>query len=309
MLKRFYEEEVNRGKARLTAYNRVCYVTRYYEYLEAGGLGVEEVGVRQAQGFQAWLMEKGRRDGKKYGARSINNYIEGVKSFYEFLKRAGKTGSNPFGGVVKVKCPLRVLRHIPREKELCEFLAELSGFGQGKDVYEKVRRYKLHVIAELLYATGMRAGEAARLREEDIDFQRGVIFVREGKGGKDRKAYLNEYARQVLKVYVEKMREVVTDRQARHRDRLFKVSPGRFIIMVNAWLKEFCKEGKLKEPKSHMFRHAFGFHLLRSGCDVRHIQALLGHARLKSTEAYTRVDKEDLRRVLDEFHPRRIGVR
>jgi integrase/recombinase XerD len=79
----------------------------------------------------------------------------------------------------------------------------------------------------------------------------------------------------------------------------------RLLIIVNAELAKAVKKLSMKRITSHVFRHAFGFHMLRAGCDIRHIQAFLGHESLSSTEVYTKVEKEDLKRVIDTYHPRR----
>jgi len=93
------------------------------------------------------------------------------------------------------------------------FLDTLEQYGAAGDVKARSRAYRAHVVAELLYATGMRAAEAASLRVEDTDFERGVVRIREGKGGEPRLAWLDDYASEVLSIYVTTMRDLVLSEQ------------------------------------------------------------------------------------------------
>jgi integrase/recombinase XerC len=166
-------------------------------------------------------------------------------------------------------------------------------------------RYRMHVIAELMYSTGLRVSEVAGLKPSDVDFARSVVNVRDGKGGYARVAFLNEYAREVLRLYAEKMRLLVMNELNRNRSEyLFGAGWKNFKRTVNRYLAAASRKLALPALTSHSFRHALGYHLLRAGCNIRHIQEILGHRRLKNTEVYTKVDKEDLRKVLDNCHPR-----
>ncbi|GHV12896.1 hypothetical protein FACS189491_06810 [Spirochaetia bacterium] len=91
------------------------------------------------------------------------------------------------------------------------------------------------------------------------------------------------------------------------RDTVFGASPQWLTAAVNSGLKEACGELGLPVITSHGFRHSLGTHLLRAGCDLRYIQIILGHERLSTTQIYTSVDKEDLKKSLDRYHPRKRG--
>ena len=150
----------------------------------------------------------------------------------------------------------------------------------------------------------------AALKVADIDLNRGLVRVEEGKGGAERTAYLNDYAREVLRLYIERVRALIfTDWHRRNNDLLFGTRWDRLYHLVNDTLKEVTARLSLGEFSSHGFRHALGYHLLRAGCNIRHIQEILGHKLLRNTEIYTKVDKEDLRNILDTHHPRRFKER
>jgi site-specific recombinase XerD len=164
------------------------------------------------------------------------------------------------------------------------------------------------VIAELMYATGIRSSEAASLRIEDVDFERALITIREGKGGGRRVAYINRYALELISLYVERMRPAILSKRWARGELLFGCDWAGFGKLVNRTLRLATAELSMTRFTSHDFRHCLGYHLLRAGCNIRHIQQILGHKRLRNTEVYTKVDREELREVLDAFHPRKLKV-
>jgi integrase/recombinase XerC len=158
-------------------------------------------------------------------------------------------------------------------------------------------------MAEFLWASGLRIDELARLRVEDVDTRARLVHVKQGKGGKDRTAYLTEYAAAVLELYLKRMRPLYCD--GRGASTLFGVKNGRALDrMLNSSLKREAASFGLEHFTAHAIRHTLGFHLLRRGCDLRYIQLILGHESLSATTLYTMVEKRDLRRQLDRFHPR-----
>jgi site-specific recombinase XerD len=165
--------------------------------------------------------------------------------------------------------------------------------------------YRIHVLAELQYAAGLRISEAAGLQVQDVDLERGLIHVHNGKGGYDRVCFLNEYCVRVLKLYIQRIRPLVCSVWNKDSDRLFNT--GRvwwFGHSVNEALRKIGAQEGFPNFTSHTLRHALGYHLLRAGAPIRSIQQILGHRRLRNTEVYTKVDKEDLKSVLDAKHPR-----
>lgn len=279
---------------------------RFFEYLEEMGLDVRQVRFQEAGGYQKWLIEKGRKkDNVKYRNGTIQWYMRSAVNFYKFLKRKKIIFSNPFLEVRILRGDLKVPRNLLKEKGLSLLLNELSHFENCKgNMISKITRYKAHVACELMYASGLRSSETANLRVSDIDFDNSLIRVVEGKGGVSRMALLNDYAKNILGLYVNQMRDVVSNNWNKKNDTLFGIGWERFNKVINEILNEACKKLKLGNFRSHCFRHSVGYHMLRSGCDIRYIQAILGHKKLSSTEIYTRVDKEDLKEVLNKYHPR-----
>jgi site-specific recombinase XerD len=281
-------------------------VPKFFTFLEEQDLAIHEIGINQAQNYQGWLIATGRRDGGKYSPRTVNTYIVAAASFCEFVKRKGLVPSNPFKEIKRMRVDKKLPRNLLKEDQMDLFLEKLSRYDEESCLKAKKTRYRVHVVAELLYATGLRISEAAHLRIEDINFTRGTVIVREGKGGRTRTAWMNDYAKVILKVYVEQMRELVFNEWNERNGTLFGIRWQAFEKMVNKVLKKTAGELGFPGVTAHSFRHAVGYHLLRAGCNIRYIQEILGHKLLRNTEIYTKVDKEDLREVLDTFHPRQF---
>ena len=280
-------------------------IKRFFTYLEEMDLTVNEVRIKEAQEYQGWLKEYGKAKGFNYTNATIKTYITTCANFYEYLKRNHIVLTNPFKDIRRVQ-PEKVLpRNLLKEKEMSIFLTELGKFEEEERLTAKVTRFKVWIVAEVMYATGLRIAEVSNLKAEDIDFDRGLVNVSDGKMGLDRICYLNEYAEKLLRIYITEFRDLTFNYwNKENSDLLFGVKWSSFEKTVNKTLKRMS--GKLSLPvfTSHNFRHCLGYHLLRSGCDVRHIQAILGHKLLRNTEVYTKVDKEELKEVFDKYHPR-----
>jgi site-specific recombinase XerD len=161
------------------------------------------------------------------------------------------------------------------------------------------------VGGEFLYAAGLRISEAASLIPENIDFLSRTVYAAEGKGRTARAAFLTGYAADVTDRYIRRGRRAVPGRGT-YGDTLFGVHPERLTALVNEGLLKACRHLELPVITSHGFRHSLGTHLLHAGCDMRYIQIILGHECLRTTQVYTRVDKDALRESLDARHPRRL---
>lgn len=306
VLKEFLEEEKTMGRREQWLRNLKSRIPKLYAFLNKNGITINQLGLKEAQEYQGFLIATGRKDGRKYPNRTILTYIVAATSFCEYLKRKGLLYTNPFKEIRKIRGEKTVLKDLLKEKEMNHFLAELSHFEKQNGLKNKITQYKVHVIAELMYATGVRISEVAALTADDIDFGRGTVAIREGKQGKSRIAFLNEYTCGILRIYVEKMRSLVFNEwNLRNSRLLFGVKRQWLEKVVNKTLNKTAKEAGYRKLTSHRLRHALGYHLLRAGCNIRHIQQILGHKRLKNTEVYTKVEKEDLKKVLDTFHPRK----
>lgn len=307
ILNNFIEDERLRGKRESYLKGLKSRVPKLFEYLNDNYILLNAVRITDALSYQKHLIEKRTKDGSKLKNISINCIINAAVSFYNYLKREKIVFVNPFKEIRRMRENRKLPRNVLKEKDMNKFLTALSDFEEEKGLKKQIRRYRVSVIAELMYSTGLRISEVAKLKVADIDFDRGIVNVIDGKGGKNRIAFLNDYAKAVLKLYVTGLRDVMSNEWNNRNDSLlFGIKSGWLERTVNIVLKEVLNSCGLPVITSHGFRHAVGFHLLRSGCDIRYIQALLGHSRLKTTEVYTKVEKEDLKKVIDKFHPRKF---
>ena len=147
------------------------------------------------------------------------------------------------------------------------------------------------LVLMFLYYGGLRLGECRNIRWEDIDFERGMVSVKQGKGGKDRGVFLHPRLSEALKAsgpreggYV-----FVSQRGGRYNKRT-----------IQEIVKQASKKAGIKKKVSpHTLRHSFATHLLEGGADIRYIQELLGHKDLRTTQVYTHIANKDIKRLAD----------
>ena len=277
----------------------------FNRYLDEMDLDIFCINYQSAQDFQSWLSSQN----EKYSTGTILAIIGSLSSFYSYLNKRKLNATNPFLLIDRVKAPFRIPGNIPDEKEMDTFLIFLAEFTRGKNLREYKSAYKAHVVSELMYSTGMRISEIAAIKVSDIDLSLRTVVVHDSKTKKERTAFLNEYSSHVLSIYINDLREKVLWMHNGADPALLFGSRVNLKTWLNSVLCEACREMGRDKVTSHIFRHAFGYHLLRAGCDIRKIQKFLGHERLNTTQVYTKVDTEALRNVLDRYHPRALKVR
>lgn len=270
------------------------------KWLEEQDILIEELTVQDAREYKAAVAGMVTKEGTPVSSGSCCNFLKAARSFFRYLVTSGIRDSNPFMAVSYPPLPERINRNVLSEAQMNALLARLRQFTD-------VAGYKAHVIAELLYASGLRIAEAAGLEPRDIDVRQRLVYVREGKGGRSRTAFLTGYAADVLEQYLERGRDLVLRSYRGLRPQghtVFCVGVRRLEEEIAMALKKTCKDLELPVITSHGFRHSVGTHLLRAGCDMRYIQVILGHDKLRTTQVYTQVDKDDVKASLDAHHPR-----
>lgn len=154
-------------------------------------------------------------------------------------------------------------------------------------------------VVELLYGTGLRASELVRLTPDDVDLAERLVYVRQGKGRKDRIVPMGERVRAAILAYLREREP--------HGGSLFlsvRGSPLTRSSLEGLVSKAGKRAGLLRPASPHRLRHSYATHLLQGGADVRHIQVLMGHASLCSTQVYLGVEVSDLQRMIERSHPR-----
>lgn len=279
---------------------------RYFKEF-IGDRELHEIKVKDALEFQGFIIEKGDGNNNELAPGTVNNYMIHISNFYDYLKSIDIVFSNPFLIIKRLRANNTIPNNILPEKYMVKLLNYFREWNKEKHLTRRISRYKMHVISELMFSTGLRVREVSNLTTSDIDFFNGIVNVREGKGSYNRKALLNDYTRNVLHIYINDMRDITFSKfNNANGNRLFGMKYDALIHYVNDSLLKAAKYLGMKKISSHGFRHALGYHLLKSGCDIRYIQEILGHKSLTSTEVYTKVDKDDLRKVLEKYHPRQM---
>jgi len=169
---------------------------------------------------------------------------------------------------------------------------------------KKSQQIRDRAILEIFYASGLRVSELADLKINSINFDAG--FVRAvGKGSKERIIPLGRQAQEALHKYLDQVRPKVL--KGKTCDMLFLSRLGQRISRQSLWavIKDYARKANIKKTiKPHTLRHTFATHLLEHGADLRSVQEMLGHADISTTQIYTHVDKERLKSVHKQFHPR-----
>jgi len=210
-------------------------------------------------------------------------------------------------------CDLRLprqIRRLPKDLLTPEEVKKLLSIPDTNTVVG----FRDRVILEIFWATGMRIGELLFLAVPDINFNEGLVTIRQGKGGKDRVVPVGKGALNWIKEYLDRVRPLLA--QQAHKN--FEHGTSNFELLfprrkwkrldkagVHAKLKVYQRRARLKKNLfSHLFRHTLATEMLKRGADLRHIQELLGHERLRTTQKYTHIVKEELRKVHGQTHPR-----
>jgi integrase/recombinase XerD len=265
-------------------------------YLRASGdgRGWETVDRMVIQDFIVNLKQR------KYAETTVARKVAAIRSFFGFLAAEGILADNPTEGLASP----RVGKMLPKAitpNEVDELLEQPC-----KRATPEARRDR--AMLELLYATGMRVTELVSLDLANVSTDGKNPFVRcTGKGAKERIIPIHEQATEALDDYVKEARPLVV----RNKDEkaLFVNRRGERLTRQGFWLilKGYAKAANLRDDVTpHTLRHSFATHMLRGGMPLRHVQEMLGHANISTTQVYTHLATEHVREVYEKAHPRAV---
>ena len=233
--------------------------------------------------------------GRGLSVRSVSRALISLRGLFRFLLLEGHLEEDPVEEM-EIPRPPRSLPHVLSLQEV-ERILEAPDPGTPLGVRDRA-------MLELLYATGMRVSELAGLAPEGVDIQVGFVRVK-GKGDKERVIPIGEVARERLDIYLREGRPRLL--KGRESPYLFVNRQGRGLSRQGIWklIKRYALEAGVLTPITpHTLRHSFATHLLERGADLRFVQVMLGHADIGTTQIYTHVNQEYLRRLYQEYHPR-----
>lgn len=273
------------------------------------GASLDAAGPRDIRAFAAGLLSEG------LAGASVNRAFAAIRGFYRHRVR--------YGGLVVD--PSRDIDSMPNPRSLPKFLfeeemSELLALAKGEDF----RAIRDRALLEFLYSTGCRVAEVADLDPTRLNLAAGSAKVR-GKGAKERIVFIAPPARRALADYLPMRAALLSTMTAGARtgEGTRRRDPSKFVFLASKgnaltrrgieWIVEgyaerlAAKRGLRKRISPHAFRHSFATHLVGRGADIRAVQELLGHASISTTQVYTHVDMERLKRVYDLAHPHGSG--
>ncbi len=245
--------------------------------------------LKDLQQFIKWITELGMTPS------SQARIISGIRSFYRYclLENISKTDPTTLLEAPKLK---RALPDVLSFDEIENIIAQID--------LSKPEGGRNKAILELMYSCGLRVSEVVNLRISQLYFDAGFIRVT-GKGDKERLVPAGRSAARYVKIYLKNIR-VHVPVQKGNENIVFLNKRGTKLsrIMIFLIIKELVKKAGIKKTVSpHTFRHSFATHLVEGGADLRAVQEMLGHESITTTEIYTHLDREFLRRTLENFHP------
>ena len=286
----------NRSPATIKSYR--WYLSKFMKYLENQGISnPNQLTGNVLKGYHTNLFLS-RKKSSRRGAAWVNPYLVPVNAFIQFLKKTERLPDDPAHSIEFAKEPHLIPREILTRNEIVELI-------EAPDI-TTVLGYRDRTIMELLYTSAIRRNECRNLKLHDVNFEDGLLRVF-GKGQKERIVPIGRIALNFLGNYVESVRPLqIRSKSVTHLFISAKGNPLSRNVIGEFITRYVDRIGLEKRVTPHSFRHACATHMLRNRADVRHIQALLGHESLDSTQIYTYVAIEDLREVLARYHPREL---
>jgi len=248
-----------------------------------------ELKLKDLQQFIKWITELGMT------ASSQARIISGIRSFYKccVLEHISKTDPTTLIEAPRLK---RALPDVLSFREIENIIAQID--------LSKPEGGRNKAILEIMYSCGLRVSEVVNLKISQLYFDAGFIRV-VGKGDKERLVPIGKSAVKYVKIYLKSIR-VHVPVQPGNKDIVFLNKRGTKLsrVMIFLIIKDLVKKAGIKKTVSpHTFRHSFATHLVEGGADLRAVQVMLGHESITTTEIYTHLDREFLRKTLENFHP------
>jgi integrase/recombinase XerD len=282
-----------------TVTTQATYFHRFGEFLaEAKITDVQSITAMTLTDFQRWLFYQPTVKGTARTVASQNRVLSTIKSFFMFLVQEGYLAHNPAQGLRLSREPDALPKNVMTTDEARKII-------EAPDTHT-LAGYRDRTLLEVLYATGIRKAELRNLTVADVNLEEELLRVNRGKGKRDRVVPLSRIACQYLENYIKAIRpELLQGRQA---DTLFiSVHPGKPIGShgVGVVIAKYVRLANVKKHVTcHLWRHTCATHLLKNNANLRHVQEMLGHKSLATTERYLRLTITDLKEAHRKFHPR-----
>jgi len=289
---------VERGASELTKRNYEFYLNRFLVFSKL--TKPEQLTLDDVRDFRMHLNQQDNHRGERLKKATQNYHLIALRSFLKYL---AKNDVNTLA---------------PEKIELAKTQERQVSFLEGDDLERllaaplttdepEIIKLRDKAILELLFSTGLRVSECARMTRDGINLEKDEFTVR-GKGGKFRVVFLSNQARHYIGEYLKHRRDehpalfIRHDRAASRSSEVATITPRSIQRMVATYAK---LAGVAKRITPHTLRHSYATDLLMNGADIRSVQAMLGHASITTTQIYTHVTNQQLRDVYKAFHGRR----
>ncbi|EGX6618222.1 site-specific tyrosine recombinase XerC [Salmonella enterica] len=264
---------------------------------ERGLLYAPQVSLEALESYQRHLRGYRKADGQPLVVGGQLSRLSAIRNFWRWLLKRHVILYNPADLLELPKGESRLPAQVFSEGETRQVLQSLDT--------EKPLGLRNRAILEMFWSTGIRRMELANLRLRDVDVTRGVLNVRQGKGKKDRVVPVGDEALAWVQRYLKDVRPRLAERM--DSGHLFLTQKGDGLKRATLTMiggKAIREQARVNKPGAcHIFRHSMATQMLENGADTRHIQAILGHEKLETTQVYTRVAIGALQRVHDRTHP------
>jgi len=263
---------------------------QFSSWLEKNNLSYIKTSKKEILSYLSFLFQKG------LGSKTVARKLSSLKSFFRYLVFKSIIPNDPSS---EVETP-KLLKSIPKSISEKEVEALLAAPDEKTDIGLRDK-----TMIETLYSCGLRISELTNLELLNLNLRQGVIRVI-GKGQKERLVPMGDQLIGLLELYISSSRKNLLNK--RNSDFLFLSKRGQRMTRQSFWhrIKHYCLASGFEPDKisPHVLRHAFATHLLNNGADLRVVQLLLGHSDLNTTQIYTEVARQRLKRLHTEHHPR-----
>jgi integrase/recombinase XerD len=250
------------------------------------------IGTLKRQDLSEFFMREKERG---FSATSVARQMIAIKVFYKFLFQFKMVAENPTQ-VLETPKLWKTLPDVLSVQEVERFLSAIGTL----DVTAK----RDGVIFELMYSTGLRVSELVTLKTQDVNLEVGFVRCL-GKGTKERIVPLGKKAAAAIKRYLKEVRPALAGTKASQFLFLSRFGDKLTRQMIWKQIKSYTKKAQIKKEVSpHTLRHSFATHLLEHGAELRAVQEMLGHANIATTQIYTHINKERLKKIHTLYHPR-----
>ena len=268
---------------------------QFFLYLDSQGIDQLSAITRDVvEGYRGQLFQRRYRN-KPLSFSTQSNRLQAVKAFLRYLFKEHFLLWD-VGAAIELPKKHQALPRILSEDEVLRLL-------NAVDVQDLVG-LRDRAMLEVFYSCAIRNGELAALAMADVDWERKALWIRQGKGGKDRLVPMGEEALAWLEEYLTRTRPQLLRDPQEHRVFLNRNGGVLTREAVLTVVHRYADKAGLKGVRTHTLRHSCATHMLARGAGLRHLQAMLGHSSPVTTELYTQVELTDLHKVLRRCHPR-----